>query len=84
MTTITIDPRAKQKLYYKKNPGMYYAHGRIGSLIQMGKMKPAKELQCSHCPDQARVYHHPNGYEGKNITDVIPLCQFCHMKAHFG
>ena len=40
--TTAIDPRAKQKRYYKKNPGVLFAHGKIGCLIRRGKMKPAK------------------------------------------
>lgn len=76
------NPYAKQKRYRKANPDKSRAHNHISSLVQAGKIKPAKELKCAHCPDQARSYHHPNGYNGDGFEDVVPLCQKCHVEAH--
>jgi hypothetical protein len=50
--------------------------------IEAGRMKPAKDQECSDCRAPAKYLHHHKGYTPPNDLEVIPLCSTCHGKKH--
>lgn len=64
----------------KRYPQRKKARRAITYLVEMGKIKPAKELACNVCTRPAAEYHHHNGYASEYALDVIPLCIECHGK----
>ena len=73
----------KQERYNKRYPEKYAAHNHIAKQIHRGQRPPAKELKCE-CGEQAKVYHHHRGYAKEHKSDVIPMCQPCHIEIHYG
>ena len=67
----------KHKSAYKY-PERRKARIILGNSIRDGKLKPAREFQCSNCNNSAKEYHHHNGYAPEHALDVIPLCRECH------
>lgn len=62
--------------YRKNNPDKYYAHGKISSAIQQGKI--IKPNQCEICGAEGRVEAHHNDYS--KPMEIIWCCKKCHYK----
>lgn len=61
----------------------YLAVEAVRAAIRCGELPRADEVACAHCGQQARHYHHRNGYGQEALLDVIPLCVSCHKKEHW-
>lgn len=57
------------------------ARGKVNYAVRKGKLPRPDSLLCA-CGSQAGVYHHPNGYNGKNALDVVASCYKCHRAIH--
>ena len=67
---------------YHAHPEKRRASNRIRYLIRIGRMKHANKYTCTYCDEQARMYHHPEGYMGEDALKVIPICHLCHYHVH--
>ena len=61
-----------------RNPIKAKVRGTVGVAVYRGKIPSAKYLKCAKCGDDARHYHHHNGYDREFWLDVIPVCIPCH------
>ena len=69
------------QVYRDRNPEKAKAHSAVYCALKTGKLPRPDSLKCTHCPEQARDYHH-HSYAPKHHLDVIPLCKMCHIKTH--
>lgn len=58
------------------------AHQLVREAQQLGLLPPVRTLKCIRCGVQSQVYHHPDGYEGSNAVNVVPMCLDCHGITH--
>jgi hypothetical protein len=65
--------------YGKRNSQKIRAVAAVTRAVGLGKMPRAAELDCSHCPDSAQEYHHPDYDEP---LQVVALCRLCHRDLH--
>lgn len=63
----------------KRDPEQHRAHTLVRRYFSSAT---ERDCQGEDCSDQATIYHHPNGYAGKNALDVVPLCHRCHRVEH--
>lgn len=71
-----------QLAWYNRNPLAMKARRKVHAAIRKGIIQKASECICAKCGNQARHYHHRNGYEEGHELDVIALCSSCHRIAH--
>jgi hypothetical protein len=65
-----------QRKYRAENPDIHYAHGKISSKLQYGKLQ--KPCVCEVCGKEGRVEAHHADYS--KPLDVIWCCKKCHWK----
>lgn len=53
------------------------AQDAVNNAVKRGMMAPIKTRRCVYCGNQAKQYHHHNGYDRQHWLDVIPICK-CH------
>lgn len=70
------------KKYYWQHKRKRTAKMVVWNAIETKKIPKISTQKCSQCYTQAHHYHHHKGYAKKHRLDVIPLCRFCHVKAH--
>lgn len=63
-----------QRKYRRNNKDKYYAHGRISSRVQLGKIE--KPSACEICGRTGRVEAHHEDYS--KPLDIIWCCKKCH------
>jgi len=56
-----------------------WAPQAVYQAVKTGKLK---KLPCVVCGNSRVHAHHPNGYEGQSIYDVIWLCPLHHKQTH--
>lgn len=71
-----------QRRYYRKNPERRKANAAVNNAIIAGKFPRPTSFKCNQCGQQARIYHHWQGYSPEHWFDVVPLCYSCHKKIH--
>ena len=70
-----------EESYVIRYPERRKAKDAVLYAIKIGKLPPAKTLQCQICKGSAREYHHPS-YKKEDRLKVIPVCSICHKKIH--
>jgi len=60
------------------NPKKAKAWGAVGYAVKIGKLPPARSLDCNVCGEPATGYHH---FDYDEPLWVIPLCASCHQIA---
>lgn len=73
--------KANLKRKYLKRIEKEKARWAVSWEVRAGRMKPAKEMKCMDCENQASHYHHES-YLPEDRLKVIPLCKLCHHKRH--
>lgn len=67
------------KIQRKKYPEKAQARDFVNHSISAGKILPAHSFTCFVCnKNQAKDYHHINGYSRENWLNVVPACRACH------
>lgn len=62
----------------------HQAKDRIAYLVRIGKMPPARALDCAYCGAIAADYHHYSGYGVGHHEEVSPSCRSCHNQRNGG
>lgn len=65
--------------YRIENPERIKAKDAVKVAIKKGKLKPASELTCERCGEQAQELHHP---DYTKPLAVQALCRSCHKLLH--
>jgi len=60
-----------------RNLHKFQAREAVRHAVRGGKLPRADALKCS-CGNQAKHYHHHNGYDKAHWLDVVPICVPCH------
>lgn len=69
--------------YRQRHPERINAGTAILHAIASGRIPRPQSLPCSGgCGEQAKLYHHDNGYEPSDWLDVVAVCRECHLAAH--
>jgi len=72
------------KQYRLKNPRRIKARSASNHAIRNGTLKTPTAFQCQVCrTKQAEHYHHPS-YKPEDYLKIVPVCQSCHVRIHFG
>lgn len=66
----------------KKHGEEQRVRGLLTRKIRMGLFPSADQRTCHECGEQAKEYHHHNGYSIDRWDDVIPVCYKCHRRLH--
>lgn len=77
-------PEYKRR-YRTQNPkyvARELARSRVRYEVRAGRL--VKPKTCSTCGDDSKRIeaHHPNGYEGERVFQIVWLCSTCHMSEH--
>jgi len=64
--------------YHIKHPERNKAVTAVNHAIRAGKLPRPDSLQCHYCNNQAKQYHHWQGYAPEHWLDVVPICISCH------
>ena len=56
------------------------AHNAITRAVSIGTLPRVSTQICVDCGASAQHYHHHLGYSEEHKSDVVPLCQPCHVK----
>ena len=65
-----------------KYPEQSKAASAIKHEIKSGRMPHPTTLNCTECRQNAKEYHHHNGYSEEHRLDVVPVCKLCHIHIH--
>jgi hypothetical protein len=63
----------------KLHPEKIKARALVNQRVRFKRIPKASELKCICCGEQAKHYHHHNGYSFENRYDVVPVCIKCHL-----
>lgn len=74
--------RRANRAYQQANKEKINAQCAVYNAVKRGQMPSAKTLNCCHCGQQARHYHHHQGYDSDHRLDVVPVCAQCHGRIH--
>jgi len=72
--------RAALKRFHACHPNHIKAKQTVNNAIRAGKLPRPDTLLCHYCPKPAQQYHHWRGYEPECWLDVVPVCNYCHVK----
>lgn len=64
-------------------PAQYDAHLAVAKARRRDELPPASTYKCHGCNNQARRYHHQSYHPDDHLC-IVPLCDSCHSKAHWG
>lgn len=71
--------RVRKYRYVAENKTKIRAQGRIYKAVKAGKLRPARELPCFVCGQNANAYHH---VDYALPFEVFPVCHRCHVAWH--
>lgn len=69
---------SNNKKLRKMYPDKFKARDFVNNCVKLGKIPSPKNLKCIRCGNQAKEYHHHNGYTKEHYLDVVPVCSQCH------
>jgi hypothetical protein len=78
----TEKARMNVERYRSDHPEQWQAGNAVRNAVRRKRMPAASSLNCDHCGNPAKGYHHYMGYAVEHRFDVIPLCAKCHSLAN--